>query len=80
MPQGGAANSDLVVREFHEALARSSDMAVAVAAILLTDWLLANSTLREARDTAIAAGAGMAIYFSFRLFRARQGSPDKPFR
>ncbi len=55
-------------------------VAVAVAAILLTDWLLANSTLREARDTAIAAGAGMAIYFSFRLFRARQGSPDKPFR
>lgn len=30
---GGDAGSDAVVREFHEALARAPDMAVAVAAI-----------------------------------------------
>jgi hypothetical protein len=32
-PAGGDAGSDAVVREFHEALARAPDMAVAVAAI-----------------------------------------------
>ncbi len=33
------------------------------AAILLALWLLSNSTWREARDTALAAALGFAIYF-----------------
>ena len=36
-------------------------VAIAAAAILLACWLLSNSTWREARDTAIAAVAGMVI-------------------
>ena len=36
--------------------------AAAVAAIALAVWLLANATLREARDTAIAALVGLAVF------------------
>ena len=36
------------------------------AAILLALWLLSNSTSREARDTALAAALGFAIYFCTR--------------
>jgi hypothetical protein len=35
---------------------------VAGAAIVLLLWLASNATLREARDTAIAAGVGFAIF------------------
>jgi basic amino acid/polyamine antiporter, APA family len=45
-------------------------VAIAVAAILLAAWLLSNSTAREARDTAIAAALGFAIYAVAKL-RAR---------
>ncbi|MDQ2977356.1 MAG: amino acid permease [Acidobacteriota bacterium] len=39
----------------------------AVAALMLALWLLSNSTLTEARDSCIAAGAGLLIYFAYRL-------------
>ncbi len=42
---------------------------VAAVAIVLGVWLLSNSTAREARDTAIAAGAGLTIYYSYRRWR-----------
>ncbi|KAI7843881.1 hypothetical protein COHA_002427 [Chlorella ohadii] len=43
-PQRVPAEVDAVVREFHEALARSSDMAVAVAAITALTSVIKNST------------------------------------
>src|SRR5205807_3856674 len=36
---------------------------MAIGGMALAVWLLSNSTLREARDTAIAAGAGLTIYW-----------------
>lgn len=41
---------------------------ISVIAVLLSFWLLSNSTLREGRDAAIAVAAGLAIYFVYRLF------------
>ena len=40
---------------------------MAIAALVLCTWLLANSTLGQARDSAIAAAIGVLIYFAFRL-------------
>ncbi len=52
VPQRSAAEADVVVREFHEALARSSDMAVAVAAIQVLRWAARlgrqNTSIRQA--------------------------------
>ena len=42
---------------------------ISVVAILLSVWLLSNSTPKEARDSAIAAAAGLLIYFAYRLLR-----------
>ena len=42
---------------------------LSVIAVLLSVWLLSNSTLKEARDSAIAAAAGLLIYFVYRLSR-----------
>jgi basic amino acid/polyamine antiporter, APA family len=39
---------------------------IAVAGIALVLWLLSNSTFREARDTLIAAAAGLGIYWLYR--------------
>jgi amino acid transporter len=44
---------------------------VAGAAIVLLVWLASNATLREARDTAIAAGVGFAIFVVGRLGKPR---------
>lgn len=44
---------------------------IAVAGIALALWLLSNSTLREARDTAIAAAAGLVIYGLARSLKSR---------
>jgi APA family basic amino acid/polyamine antiporter len=44
-------------------------VAISTAAIVLGIWLLSNSTLREARDTAIAAAAGLAIHLVYRMAR-----------
>jgi amino acid transporter len=44
---------------------------IAVAALMLAAWLLANSTLREAVTATIAGAVGMVIYLSYRLYRGR---------
>lgn len=44
---------------------------ISVAAVLLSLWLLSNSTLIEARDSAIALGVGIVIYFAYRMIRRR---------
>lgn len=41
---------------------------IAVCAILLSAWLLSNSTWLEARNTAVAACAGLAVYAAYRLW------------
>src|SRR5207253_4028140 len=40
---------------------------IAIAALLLSTWLLLNSTLIEAVQAAIAAGVGLLIYFAYRI-------------
>src|SRR5882762_1961566 len=42
---------------------------IAVAALILAAWLLANSTLREAVTAVIAGAVGMAIYSAYRIVR-----------
>lgn len=42
---------------------------IAIAALILAAWLLANSTLREAVTALIAAGVGFLIYLGYRLYR-----------
>jgi APA family basic amino acid/polyamine antiporter len=53
----------------------------AIAALLLVIWLLTNSTFYDARDSVIAASAGLIIYFGYPLFRkvvdARERTTDK---
>jgi amino acid transporter len=44
---------------------------IAVAALILAVWLLANSTFREAVTAVIAATVGMIIYLSYRLYRGQ---------
>jgi amino acid transporter len=44
---------------------------IAVAALILAAWLLANSTLREAVTATIAAALGMLVYLAYRLYRLR---------
>lgn len=44
---------------------------IAMLALLLAIWLLANSTFAEARAAAIAAAAGLLIYFAYRLYSRR---------
>ena len=46
---------------------------VSGAALLLSAWLLSNSKLTEARDTAIAATLGLLIYAAFRVLRPGVG-------
>src|SRR5437763_7326418 len=40
---------------------------IAIAAVLLSAWLLANSTAKEAIQSAIAATVGLAVYFAYWL-------------
>ncbi|HKY03520.1 MAG TPA: amino acid permease [Blastocatellia bacterium] len=49
-------------------------VAVAVVALALAIWLLSNSRLAEARDSAIAAGIGLAIFLAYR-FKRRRSAP-----
>jgi len=44
---------------------------IAILALLLAAWLLANSTWNEARAAAVAAAAGLVVYFCFRLYSRR---------
>jgi len=45
--------------------------AIAVAGIAIGIWLLSKSSLREARDTAIAAAAGLSLYWLNRRARVQ---------
>ena len=45
---------------------------ISILALLLAAWLLANSTWNEARAATVAAGVGLMIYFSFRLYSRRR--------
>jgi amino acid transporter len=49
---------------------------ISVVAVVLSVWLLSNSTKVEARDAAIAAVVGMSIYFAYRLV-ARNSRRDQ---
>ena len=44
---------------------------IAILALLLAVWLLANSTWQEARAAAIAAAVGLLIYLAFRVYSRR---------
>jgi basic amino acid/polyamine antiporter, APA family len=44
---------------------------IAVAALILAVWLLANSTLKEAKQAGIAALIGLLIYFGYRIYQTR---------
>lgn len=44
---------------------------IAVLALLLAAWLLANSTWQEARAAAVAAAVGLLIFFAFRFYSRR---------
>jgi len=45
---------------------------ISILVVVLSIWLLANSTLREARDATIAAIAGLAIYYLYKLHVSRR--------
>ena len=47
---------------------------VSVISLVLCVWLLSNSGWREARDTAVAAAAGLILYFAFWLRRRESRS------
>jgi amino acid transporter len=47
---------------------------ISALAVLLCMWLVSNSSLKEARDAAIALAAGLAIYFVYRLLVRREAS------
>jgi len=44
---------------------------IAIAALLLSGWLLANSTLREGIQAAVAAVVGIAVYAAYQIYRRR---------
>jgi len=49
----------------------------AIAALLLAAWLLSNCSLLDARDSAIAAGIGLLIFFAYRrTVQAGTGADD----
>ncbi|HSD46598.1 MAG TPA: APC family permease [Pyrinomonadaceae bacterium] len=47
---------------------------IAMLALVLIVWLLLHSTLQEAKDTAKAAGAGLAIYLAYWLYSRSRSS------
>jgi amino acid transporter len=47
---------------------------VAILALVLIVWLLLNSSLHEARDAALAASAGLVIYFAYWLYSRSRAS------
>jgi len=49
-------------------------IAVSIVAIALSAWLIASSTWQEARDTAIAAAAGLVFYLVYRMCRRRMSA------
>ena len=55
-------------------------MAVSFAVLLLTVWLLWNTTWREGRDTAIAAAIGLMVYAMCRRLAIRSSWERRPPR
>jgi len=51
---------------------------ISVVAVLLSIWLLSNSTFYEARDSAIVIGVGIAIYFLYGTMRRRREERELP--
>jgi amino acid transporter len=47
---------------------------IAFLSLALIVWLLLHSTLQEAKDTAKAAGAGLAIYLAYWLYSRSRSS------
>ena len=47
---------------------------IAILALVLIVWLLLNSTLHEAKDAALAAAAGLVIYFAYWLYSRSRAS------
>ncbi|HJT68344.1 MAG TPA: amino acid permease [Pyrinomonadaceae bacterium] len=47
---------------------------IAILALVLIVWLLLNSSLHEARDAALAAAAGLVIYFAYWLYSRSRAS------
>lgn len=47
---------------------------IAILALVLIVWLLLNATLHEARDAALAAAAGLVIYFAYWLYSRSRAS------
>ncbi len=45
---------------------------ISIITVVVSVWLLVNSTAREARDSTIAAVAGLVIYSSYRLYSRRR--------
>jgi amino acid transporter len=45
---------------------------ISIITVVVSVWLLVNSTAREARDSTIAAVAGLLIYLSYRLYSRRR--------
>lgn len=52
-------------------------VAVAITALALSAWLLSNSTLADARDSAIAAAIGLLIYVGYRLTKRGGDQPKQ---
>ena len=46
---------------------------IAITALLLSAWLLANSTLKEAIQSAVAAALGLVVYLAYWLYSKRAG-------
>ena len=59
-------------QDANQAFHISGGIPIAGAAILLTVWLLSNNTGQEARDSVIAAAAGMAIFAAYRYSRTKR--------
>lgn len=58
-------------QEFKAHFKAPAGVAVSIAALILIVWLLANSSGREARDSGIAAIAGLLIYGAYKMFRGK---------
>jgi amino acid transporter len=52
---------------------------IAILALLLAAWLLANSTWQEARAAAVAAAVGLLIYLGYRVYSRRSRSRSAAF-
>jgi amino acid transporter len=61
-------------RELPALFRAPAGVALAIIALVLSAWLLSNSSSEQRRDSAIAAGAGLLVYWLYKLWQRR-----KPF-